>query len=190
MRTRPGTRHRFRPQVESLEDRQLLSSTLLLLPSPAVSSRVVALAEQRLGVRVGDGQCTALVLMALLGAGAVAGPGPWGPNDDYVWGSLVLKESGRGGGGRSLGGSLADLQPGDVVQLRDARFTSASPTGHSRQLFSHHTLIIEAALGSGRFRVLQQNFNGNMTVQRGVIDFTQMRQGTAWVYCPVAPATA
>jgi hypothetical protein len=155
--------------------------------SSALPSAVLAFVESRLGMQVGDGQCGTLAVLALQSAGAVPWTqlGPTGPTADYVWGSLVLEEVGSAGGGQAVAGSYANVQPGDVVQLSNADFVLNTPTYQSFQEYPHHTAIIESYLGNGRFSVLQQNVNGNMTVQRGVLDFTQLTTGTVWVYQPV-----
>jgi Ca2+-binding RTX toxin-like protein len=153
----------------------------------SLAAAVLAYVESHLGTAVGDGQCGTLAVMAEQAAGAMPWNqlGPTGPTADYVWGSLVLEEAGSAGGGQAVAGSYAAVQPGDVVQFSNADFVLNTPTYNSYQSFPHHTAIIEAYLGNGQFSVLQQNVNGNMTVQRGVIDFTQLTSGTVWVYQPV-----
>jgi len=168
-----------------------------LPPSPPVSTppaspsdlatQVLAFAESHLGTQVGDGQCGTLAMQALESAGAKTAVdlGPTGPTDNYVWGSLVLEEVGTVGGGQAAAGSYGAVKPGDVAQFSDANFVLNTPTFHSLQSYPHHTAIIESYLGNGKFSVLQQNINGNLTVQRGVIDFSQLTTGTVWVYQPV-----
>ena len=176
--TSTKTKPAYVPCLEGLEPRVLPSSNPLL-------NAVLAFAEARLGHQVGDGQCAALAIQALQRAGANTRLGPSGPLADYVWGSLVLAEVGGAGGGQVAAGSLDAVQPGDVVQFSDARFVLSTPTFSSWHSFPHHTAIIEAYLGNGRFSILQQNVNGNLKVQHGVIDFAQLTTGTVWVYRPV-----
>jgi Ca2+-binding RTX toxin-like protein len=153
-----------------------------------LAAQVLAFAESHLGTQVGDGQCGTLAMQALQSAGAKTAVdlGPTGPTDNYVWGSLVLEEVGTAGGGQAAAGSFGAVQPGDVVQFSNANFVLNTPTYHSLQSFPHHTAIIESYLGNGKFSVLQQNINGNLTVQRGTIDFSQLTTGTVWVYQPVS----
>jgi hypothetical protein len=179
--TRPTstkTKPAYVPRLEPLEGRVLPSSNPIL-------NAVLAFAEAHLGHQVGDGQCAVLAVQALQRAGANTRLGPSGPLANYVWGSLVLEEVGGAGGGQAAAGSLDAVQPGDVIQFSNASFVLNTPTYSSWQSFPHHTAVIEAYLGNGRFSILQQNVNGNMTVQHGVIDFSQLTAGTVWVYQPV-----
>jgi hypothetical protein len=145
----------------------------------------LAFAERHLGRQVGDGQCTALVIPALEGAGARTSLGPSWPPAGPVWGRLVLEELGAPGGGRTVAGGFDAVRPGDVIQFGGAFFVRDTPTFSSWQSYPLHTAVVEASLGDGRFAVLQQNVNGNLTVQRGVIDYAQLVTGTVWVYQPV-----
>jgi hypothetical protein len=172
----PG-QYRYRLEVESLENRSLPSY---------LNAAVLAFAESHLGLQVGNGQCTELAIEALRSAGARGLVGTVGPMSNYVWGQLAAEAMGGGGGGQAVLGSFDNMQPGDVIQFSHASFVLNTPTYWSDQEFPHHTAIIEANLGNGRFEILQQNVNGNMTVQRGVIDFSQMTSGVVWVYQPVA----
>jgi hypothetical protein len=150
----------------------------------SLNALVLAYAERHVGTQVGDGQCATLAVAALRSAGAKNNFGPWGPWANYVWGNLVLTELG-GGGGQAVGGSFANVQPGDVIQFGNAEFVLNTPTYNSWQSYPHHTAIIEAYLGNGRFSILQQNVNGSMKVQRGILDFSQLTTGTVWFYQPV-----
>jgi hypothetical protein len=173
----------YRPSVESLENRDLLSAS----GGAYLTGRVLAFAESHLGTQVCDGQCGTLAATALQKAGATPlnRLGPTGPCANYVWGSLVLEEFGSVAGGLAAAGGFALVRPGDVVQFCDAHFDFNTPTCSEHQCFPHHTAIIEGYLGGGKFSILQSNVNENMTVQRGVIDFTQLTTGTVWVYEPI-----
>ena len=74
-----------------------------------VADRIVGFARRQRGSRVGNGECFTLADRALSTAGARSASdyGAVTPNTDYVWGSAV---------------SLTDLQPGDVIQMRDYRY--------------------------------------------------------------------
>jgi hypothetical protein len=169
----------YRPSIESLENREVLSTSGGV---PDLAGLVLAFAESHLGTQVGDGQCATLAIQALQSAGAQYDFGIWGPQANYVWGTPVLVELGHAHGGVAAVGGYVGVEPGDVVQFSNARFIGSG----SSQLDLHHTAIIEAYLGNGKFSVLQQNVNGNMTVQRGVINFSQLRTGIVWVEQPVA----
>jgi hypothetical protein len=173
----------YRPSIEALEGREFPSN---LGGGTDLSGLVLAFVERHCGQRVGDGECGTLAMQALQSVGARTNLGPWGPWANYVWGSLVLEELGSAGGGVPAAGSFDAVKPGDVVQFSNADFVLNTPTYRSWQSYPHHTAIIEAYLGGGKFSVLQQNVNGNMTVQRGVIDFSQLTAGTVWVYQPIS----
>jgi hypothetical protein len=177
-----GNGQGYRPSIEALESREFPSS---MGGGADLASLVLAFAERHVGQQVGNGQCGTLAWQALQSAGARTVIGPCGPMTNYVWGSLALEELGSAGGGVAAAGSFAAVQPGDVVQFCDARFVLNTPTYSSWQSFPHHTAIIEAYLGNGRFSILQSNVNGNTTVQHGVIDFSQLTAGTVCVYQPV-----
>jgi hypothetical protein len=168
----------YLPCLEALEPRDLPSSDPLL-------NAVLAFAERHLRHQVGDGQCTALVLQALHRARANAALGPSAALGNPVWGSPVLEEAGGAGGGQVAGGSFGGVQPGDVIQFSNADFILNTPTYYSRQSYPLHTAIIESYLGNGQFSILQQNVNGSLKVQRGVIDFAQLTAGTVGVYQPL-----
>ena len=165
--------------IESLENREVTSTSGGV---PDLAGLVLAFAEGHLGTQVGDGQCTSLAIQALQSAGAQFDFGVWGSQANYVWGTPVLVALGHGRGGSAAMGSYAAVEPGDVVQFCNADFSGSG----SAQMFPHHTAIIEAYLGNGKFSILQQNVNGDMTVQHAVINFSQLRTGTVWVYQPVA----
>src|SRR6476659_9409471 len=74
--------------------------------SAGVADRIVGFAKRQRGNRVGNGECFTFADRALSGSGARSA-GDFGsvtPDADYVWGSTV---------------ALNELQPGDVIQLRD-----------------------------------------------------------------------
>ena len=106
--------------------------------APDVGVRVLGFARRQRGSRVGNGECFALADRALSGAGARSASdyGSVSPNADYVWGTSV---------------ALADLQPGDVIQLRDYRYdrdvetNNPDGSGSSNTDFQerpHHTAIV------------------------------------------------
>ena len=86
--------------------------------SPSVSPQVLGYARHHQGRHVGDGQCFALADHALSSAGArsAADFGTVTQDADYVWGTSI---------------SLADLQPGDIIQLRDYRYDREITTEHA-----------------------------------------------------------
>jgi hypothetical protein len=101
--------------------------------------------------------------------------------------------------------SLADLQPGDVIQMRDYRFdrevevNNPDGSGSSDRDFQerpHHTVIVESVDGNGAVTVLEQNAPKGTAVRRSQLFFkdsettagrkkTKIKvQGTFWFYRP------
>lgn len=99
--------------------------------------------------------------------------------------------------------SLADVQPGDIVQFRDYRYertvvtttptlTTTEEETHTRP---HHTAIVERVTGS-QLTVLEQNVPAGAPVARAVLFFandetrsgnrtvTVRVYGTFWFYRP------
>jgi hypothetical protein len=158
--------------------------------SPSMAERIVNYARQRRGDRVGDGECFAFADTALRNAGArsASAYGSIAPDDDYVWGTPV---------------TLADLSPGDIIQLRDYRYDRETVTDTGSETITdtdfgerpHHTAVVEAVNG-GDVTVLEQNAPKGSPVTRRHLFFTSgttrsgnttttiRLQGTWWFYRP------
>ena len=150
-----------------------------------LNTQVLNYALSQLGQQVGDGQCAALADTALKSAGALSFSdlGPTGDDADYVWGNLVATLT-------TVDHLSANIAPGDVIQFRDATFvtTTVNPDGswsQSTMMFPHHTAVVELVNGNA-ITLLQQNVDGNLTVQETTINLDDMTQGTMWAYQPVA----
>ncbi len=118
---------------------------------PDVNARVQSFARSKLGQKVGDGQCTSLVIGALETAGAKRFP-PHGPDVDYVWGEYVERPG--------------DVRPGDLLQFHEAVFRSKKRIRKGRvtvvrtetRLFPHHSAVVDDVQDNGRIIViLHQN---------------------------------
>jgi CHAP domain-containing protein len=159
-----------------------------------IADRILGFARRQRGNRVGKGECFDLADSALSTAGAKSASdyGTVTRDADYVWGSSV---------------SLTDLQPGDVVQMRDYRFdrevevNNPDGSGSSDKDFGerpHHTAIVESVDGNGAVTVLEQNAPKGSAVRRSQLFFTDSDttagnrktkikvQGTFWFYRPQA----
>jgi hypothetical protein len=157
-----------------------------------VALRIVGFARRHRGDRVGNGECFTLADRALSRAGARSASdyGTVTPDADYVWGTSV---------------SLGDLQPGDVIQMRNYRFDrevsvnnpdGSGSTDTSFEERPHHTAIVESVNGDGGITVLEQNAPPGSAVRRSVLFFrdsnatsghttTTVRvQGSFWFYRP------
>jgi len=157
-----------------------------------IADRIVGFAKRQRGNKVGNGECFAFADRALTTSGAKSASdyGTVTPDADYVWGSSV---------------SLADLQPGDVIQMRDYRFDreievnnpdGSGSTDSDFQERPHHTVIVESVDGNGAVTVLEQNAPKGTAVRRSQLFFkdsattagrkktTIKVQGTFWFYRP------
>jgi hypothetical protein len=159
-----------------------------------ISDRILGFARRKRGARVGNGECFAFADTALSTAGARSA-GDYGsvtPDADYVWGSTV---------------ALNELQPGDVIQLRDYRYdrdvevNNPDGSGSSDSDFQerpHHTVIVESVDGNGAVTVLEQNAPKGTAVRRSQLFFkdsdttaghrktTIKVHGSFWFYRPQA----
>ena len=127
-----------------------------------LNQQVHRFATQRLGQRVGRGECFDLADLALRDAGAksAADYGRVTRSADYVWGRAVTRQTAR---------------VGDVIQFRNYGFTETVVTVTERrdsggrwvveedvsetrtQTRPHHTAIVDAIGRDGEITVLEQN---------------------------------
>lgn len=159
----------------------------------SLADRILGYARRHRGSRVGDGECFTLVNRALRAAEARSARdyGEVTPDADYVWGTSV---------------TLAELQPGDVIQFRDYSFRrvvvtetdSATTTEEEEGELPHHTAIVHSVDGGGAVTVIHQNGPPGSSVHTDRLYFTggtttegnrQIRttvRGTFWFYRPEA----
>src|SRR5262245_27685567 len=159
----------------------------------SMAEQIVSFARGNRGSRVGDGHGFTLADRALRGANArsAADYGSVTPTADYTWGTSV---------------TLADLQPGDVIQFRDYSYERVVVTddnrGTTREEHAedrpHHTAIVERVDGDGAVTVLEQNAPDGSPVRRTQLFFTGGTttsgnrtttitvSGTFWFYRPQA----
>lgn len=152
-----------------------------------LNAKVVAFARSRIGEKVGNGQCTSLVIGALGAAGARRFPD--GPDDeDYVWGEYVEQPE--------------DVRAGDVLQFRDVVFKSRRRVRRGARtvirsetrFFPHHSAIVDEVREGGRIIVILHQNAGpgsmseeeRMTVKREALDMEDLQEG-GWIkaYHPV-----
>jgi hypothetical protein len=159
-----------------------------------VADRVLGYARRQRGSRIGDGECYTFADTALTTAGARTAKdyGTVNKHADYIWGSSV---------------SLSDLQPGDVIQMRDYRFdrevdvNNPDGSGSTKSDFQerpHHTVIVDTVDGNGAVTVLEQNAPKGSAVRRSQLFFADSTtkdgnrkttikvQGSFWFYRPQA----
>ena len=149
---------------------------------------VVKFSRDRVGKKVGDGECTSLAIAALesVGAKTTHDFGVSGIDKDYEWGTPVEKP--------------ADARPGDIVQFRDlvpvtktvTKTATGTTTRTATRNYGHHTAVIARNLGKGKFEVYEQNSGGadaseeeKRKVQKTPLDLAGKTGGKVWIYRPV-----
>ena len=173
--------------------------------SASLGQQVVQFARDKIGRKVGDGECFALADKALRNAGAATAEDfcTIGSDTDYVWSSQEE--------------NISDAQAGDILQFRDfsVRRDIEKPDGSSSWQTEgrpHHTAVIESVRKEGDIvflTILEQNVtigsvnnqpkksvrrneiptsSGEIKAGRDTITYTV--SGTLWVYRPVARATS
>ncbi len=125
---------------------------------------VLGYAQGKLGKQDGNGECWTLVDDALRSAGADTGG-----DGKYVFGNAV---------------SLSALQPGDLLQFEGVTFEHHNANGSwYSSSYPHHSAIVESV--SGRtVTLLNQNVNGNRTVQRSTVNLDDHKGGTITAFEP------
>jgi len=117
--------------------------------------------EANFGKQVADGECANLAAEALRYANAK--PREPGTDNTYIWGREVT--AGR------------KVLPGDIIQLENCKLGKA--------IAVHHTQVIRKVLEPNRFEVLDQNTNGQKTVDSRQMDFSRLLEGTVKIYRPL-----
>jgi hypothetical protein len=162
----------------------ILLIPLLTIGLDPLNESVVSFARSHAGQKVGNGECSTLVIEALKSAGAQrpdVGPG-WA---------------------RELP-SLRDSRPGDIVMFENAVFVRRRmlPSGALVTLsftLPHHTAIVSGVRTRGKrvfLSILHQNAGWTGTdaedlrvVREWTLDSAEMRKGTVKAYRPQAEGT-
>lgn len=128
------------------------------VPSSPVAKDIVRFASSMIGKQVGNGQCWTLAAEALKAAGAE-------PPKGYTFGDEI---------------SLDDMQPGDILQFKTARFEE--PGYWAVMGTPDHTAVVYS-IGDRTF-ILHQNVGGKKYVQSFDLDFDNMTSGRVQVFRP------
>lgn len=105
---------------------------------PPLNQRVLGFADAHLGKPVGTGECWDLAAAALNEAGA-----NW--DGKYRFGREVDLKAER-------------VLPGDIIQFEGIETLVRTATSESRERMGHHTAIVHATHGDGRYTLAHQNF--------------------------------
>lgn len=127
-------------------------------PSSPLAKDIVRFASSMIGKKVGNGQCWTLAAEALKAAGAE-------PPKGYTFGDEI---------------PLEDLQPGDILQFKTARFEE--PGYWAVMGTPDHTAVVYS-IGDRTF-MLHQNVGGKKYVQTFDVDFDNMTSGRVQVFRP------
>ncbi|MEO6812005.1 MAG: CHAP domain-containing protein, partial [Isosphaeraceae bacterium] len=159
---------KFRPSLDGLESRQVLSTLAAAPPAfvaartPMVSikadlnTRVLSFAKSK----VGDGECATLAdeAVRLAGGKRFYQLGSTGSNADYVWGRKITTLT-------PSSGSISSIKPGDIIQFRNVTFrqdtkitrpSGSTSTSYKTSSYGHHTAVVESVSGNN-INLLQQN---------------------------------
>ena len=135
--------------------------------SLTTNQKVVVWARGHLGKQIGKGLCWDLGEQALKQAGAKTSNdlGPVGKDTDYIWGDSI--------------NDLKDVQPSDILQLRDHLVTTTTVSKYTFEDGStvternerlakrgHHTAIVNSMPDiNGVLKTYEQHVNGSDVVQ-------------------------
>ncbi|MFN0195389.1 MAG: hypothetical protein ACKVT0_01485 [Planctomycetaceae bacterium] len=152
-----------------------------------LNEQVLAFSQKNIGKKIGNGQCAGLAQEALEAAGAKQffdykeHPGA----GDYVWGKLVYVVEAKEGVPTEEKTEGFELEPGDIIQLRNATFVGNRGNRPYRMTAPHHTAVLLAVNKEGtKWNVIQQNQNGKHQVSKGIYEITDLKEGWLRVYRP------
>jgi hypothetical protein len=157
--------------------------------TPTTNGKIVQFCKDHLGKKVGGGECTHLAEAALRHAGAKPRTAFKDcPNRGaYVWGKLVYALEIKEDSQKEMKVPRMSIQPGDLIQLRDARFKGSNLLGHRYEMtYPHHTSIVSALRENNVIAVLEQNVNGERQVMESTYHLTHLKTGWLRVYRPVS----
>lgn len=156
-------------------------------PSP-LNLRILDFCRHSIGRKVGTGECADLAYRAMLSAGAESpdnykdDPKP----GDYVWGKLVYGHQIKAGDHFEKG-ERTDVQPGDIIQMRDVIIEHEESTEDTITKETvdadHHTAVVESVTGDGlTYHIIEQNANDIPTVSSGTLHVEDMKRGYILIY--------
>ena len=172
--------------TETLEARVYLSSSVATAPAAAsstVGQKMVAFLESHLGDRLGGGECAHLATEALRVSGGKFIHSS--PTDDYIWSNQMVTKV-TGGKTAVYSNPSAKIQPGDIIQYTNAKFSDGKTA-------KHHTSVVASVNSAGRVTaVYEQNVGklvkGSSNPKRYVVkqslDLSKLTSGYVKIYRP------
>jgi hypothetical protein len=164
----------------------LVAHGFLLIPqttaAQTIGQKMADFCKANLGKQVGDGDCYDLAAQALKAAGAkprfIFKDHP--EKGDYVWGTLIYSREVEDGKPKETA-TVTQIQPGDVIQFRNARFQGRRPGGGKYSLTAkHHTAVVHEVRNKGTVVVvLHQNWGGKKLVTQSTFALGDLTSG--WI---------
>lgn len=122
--------------------------------------KLVAFCKSNLYKQVGNGECWTLADEAFKSCGLERPAG-----QSRVWGRLLdLKQE--------------NIEAGDIVEFRSAKFSNGSHTG------PNHTAVVIKGGRLGKATIAEQNWGGKKTVRETLFDAGTLTEGEVMVYRP------
>jgi hypothetical protein len=151
----------------------------------SLGEKVVAYCQEHNGQQIGDGQCAVLAAHALHAAGA-RGMGRDHPNKgDYTWGRFALVVEEQADGVKSETGAFKEIQPGDIIQLRDVKFVHHKGRAILTSFYGHHTAVVEKIEEDPTIvHVFQQNSGGHKYITTATFRLNELKKGWMRFYHP------
>jgi hypothetical protein len=157
-----------------------------------LGDRVLAFCKEHKGKRVGNGECTTLVVAALQSAGGQThgrrNPDATDePADGFNWGERVFVLERQAGPFKTTG-RIQDVRPGDIIQFRATLLSGPDGNFGTYTMRSHrHTAVVAQLDDSGTaLKIFHQNSNGYKKVTARWIQLTDLQQGRFDIYRPIA----
>lgn len=184
------------PRVSAREEQEHvpppppLGARQLVAAQQHYGGEIVRWCRERLGTRVGDGECWTLAHDALEAVAAKCksrgGKEPVMVSQRRVHGVCICVHRMPSPGSTLDGLKLAEVAPGDILELKRATFrTQKTPFEAVRFETNKHTAVIKD-VRDGVLTVLQQNFPpAGPRVAEGCYNVREMIEGEMRIYRPV-----
>jgi hypothetical protein len=157
-----------------------------------LGDRVLAFCKEHKGKRVGNGECTSLIVAALQAAGGQThglrhSDAADEPADGLNWGERVFVLERQAGPFKTTG-RIQDVRPGDIIQFRDTLLSGPDGNFGNYTMRSHRHTAVVAQLDDGgtALKIYHQNSNGYKKVTARWIQLTDLQQGRFDIYRPIA----
>ena len=150
--------------------------------------KVLEFCRAQKGKEIGTGECTDLAAEALKAAGAkqLGSFKDFPREGDYVWGKSVGLWLIKGGKAKDDLSEGMTIEPGDIIQYRDATFEYTSDGREVRITADHHTAVVKSVKKEGKeLVVMHQNIQGKVGVQETTVRLRDLRDGWLRFYRPI-----